>query len=1124
MADAPYQTQNFLLKSLGVVARPADDTVDPGHYLQLDGLEEIEENSLASRLGTTIVNKIGTTAEPLLNGLSVPGVVNTLAKLAGPNYIQLGKAVQQAWRYAGVASPNPLISGNLYRISGTSPGAFSLISSSMSGKPWGSFTYSPSEASYPFIYIGDANQMLKDNGTLAAPQQMGIFQPQYPVQAQAQQLSEIVLDSFVGSSYTTAGFASFTPNSTVETSTSGSAVTSTGLQSVVFAAPWRALFQSLIFDVGGANQETVLILEVTETGFVANFTKTHLTGVTVNEAGWTGTVAASTTATVINTFAGTPISAWPTTLDPADYIGLSLYVGDPNAIQSITLQFNTANGAYFYRTIGQGPLQQTLNAQTDSSTAAEDLILTDTLGVYTPDSGGVTSLNTVPGWTPFLVQLQSFSGAGGADFNDPVMNWQNVTGYQITIVTGAGIATTSFPITVDAASLVLLGGAGPDVFAGVAYDYLFTYFNINDFTESNPCMSMTNVNPPFTTNWVYPRRQPVLLTLTNGSSDSQITHLRIYRRGGTLGDNYRRIDQVPLTAAKGASQTYTDIWSDSDIQQADTISFTNDVPVTSPLQFPLANTSVNAINTTNQVVTVTFGTPYGGFLLYTGTYPVAIGQQISIGNVVAPNFETVIVLTIVRGAPFNQVKGFTAFVQNTHAAGEILSATAIYGQPVTIMAVAFDQAFYGGDPGNPATLYWSAKGNVQAVSSAANEPVSNPGDGITAIVGTAGNLFVSTLQRWWSVAPGSNENSSPTIYPTSVDHGCVGPFAWTLKDGTIFYLGLDGIRTFRGGGGEYISEIIEFVWQNTGPTPIPIADPTQFSTVQVSWWNRWVFFSYVALDGKRHRIVLDVDNKRYRTDDLDAQSMYLEEDTGTLVWGDSQGLVHLDRQLVQYDETNVAGVVTQSPIAFTMQTPYGNQGAPEVQKQYQEFTLDCNTNGNPVAVTLSFDDGETTQAIGTVTTTQRQRINLNLNNGAGFQAYKASLLLTGSGTERIYLFQAKLKYLPLAITRQSLDTYWLRFGTDESKVCKQAFFEYNAAAAISGALYYDGSSTPYFTFTLPEYSGIRNSLRVRFPAVKFRLMRCILTTTADCQIWNESSFEVKPLCQAKGYQKFPMMP
>jgi hypothetical protein len=1103
MADAPYTSANYLFQSKGVAARYVDDALPDGTYLQMDSLEEIEEAGLASRLGTTIVNKVGGIAAPLAtSGFAASKSVHSLAKLSSITPI-LG-VPPGGWRYAGCGQ-------NLYRIRGLNPGAYTLLSSLLSGEPWNSVVFTPEIGGYPYLFIADFNGVLKDNGSLTAPQNAGIFQPQYPVQVEAQSPDEIILDPFTG-------------GSALVSTTTTAPITTAGIQTVPVAdLSGMGLFQSLVIDTGGS-QETVLVIGVTLTGITANFTKAHASGAAVKELGSSTTVAASSTGTITNTIA-TSISTWPTTLDPSDYIGLWLYVGDPNAIQSITLQFNTANGAYFYRTIGQGALQATLNAAIDSTTATSDSIIADTLGVYTAGAGGVTGLSTVPGWTPILLQLSDFSGAGGADFNDPAMNWQNVTDYVITIVTGTGITGTSFPVTISAASLVLFGGFGPDSFAGVSYDYLVTYFNINDYTESNPSMTMTDVNPPFDTNRVLPRRQGVLLTITNGNSDTQVTHLRIYRRGGTLADNYRRIDQVPLTAITGAQQTYLDIWSDAQIQGADTVSFTNDVPVTSPLPIPLNNTFEVAVNTENQVVTVFFSEPYRT-ITFGAIIPVFVGQQMDLGNVVADNFETVIVLSLstVGAGPTRVVVGFTAFVQNTHAAGEPIAATAKYGQPLNIVGIAFDQAFYAGDTFNPNNLYWSAKGNIQAVSSANYEPVSNPGDSITAIVGTAGNLFVSTLQRWWSVAPGSNTSSSPTIYPTSVDHGCVGPRAWTLRDGTVFYLSLDGIRTFKGGGGEYISEIIEFVFQNTGPTPIPIADPTQFSTVQASWWNKFVFFSYVALDGHRHRVILDVDNKRYRTDDIDAQSMLLEEDTGTLVFGDSQGLVHLDRQLVSYDEVNSSGLVTQAPIAITLQTPFGNQSAPQTQKNYAEFTLDANTNGNPVTVNLLFNDGEFSETIGTVTTTERQKVNLSLNNGEGFQAYKVSMLLTGSGIERIYLFQAKIRHLLLGETRTSYDSYDLRLGIDESKILKQIYVETTATAPIICNVYYDSNPTPGFTFTIPEFGGVRNAFRFRLPAIKFRIVRFIFTSASDFILWETSKFEWKPLCQGKGYSTAQLMP
>ena len=101
---------------------------------------------------------------------------------------------------------------------------------------------------------------------------------------------------------------------------------------------------------------------------------------------------------------------------------------------------------------------------------------------------------------------------------------------------------------------------------------------------------------------------------------SQTTYLRWYRRGGTLGDNYSRIDQVPIG---GSPQKYIDIWADYQIEEADTVSFTNDVPVTSTLPVPVLTTLTAAINTTNQVVNVTPASMAN----------ISVSQQINLGNV-----------------------------------------------------------------------------------------------------------------------------------------------------------------------------------------------------------------------------------------------------------------------------------------------------------------------------------------------------------------------------------------------------------------------------------------------------------------------------------------------------------
>lgn len=1083
MSDT-YATYPFLFQSKGIIARFVDDACPPGTYTNMLALEEIEENGLGSRLGSVLVNKTGTAVNAL------PGPIYSLQKLASLN--------SQAYRYASAA-------GNLYRRQSLTPGSYTLIKSGMSGNPWISSVYNPVNTSLPYIFIADTNGMLKDSGTFAAPQQWGIFQPQYPVQAQAQSPTQVILDNYQASSgtYTYTGISGGTIVAPVAT-TLTSAVTVAGIQAVSVAAPTQVgLFQLLTIDTAG-QQEVVLVIQVTAAGFVANFTKTHTSGVAVANKALQVTVPASTTAEVSKSFAGTPISAWPTTLDQEDYIGLYLFVSDPAQIQKIVLSFDCGDGTftsdYFYKVIGQGPLQTLLDTNTDSSTSGADVVLSDTLGLFEPGAQGITQLNTgLNQFTPLLLQLSDFAGAGRADFNDPVFNWANVNGYQVQIVTNDNSSAT-----VEFAALLLFGGAGPDSFAGVSYDWLVTFYNANDGSESNPCMVMSDVNPPNQTNRLYPRRQACLLTATYPTLDSQATHLRWYRRGGTLADNYRRIDQVPITASP---QTYLDIWADDQIAGADTVSFTMDVPVTSSLPVPVLTTLTAPINTTNQVASV----------FPASMANISLKQQVNLGNVAATNYETVIVLTLAAGH-------FTAFVQNTHANAETVAATASYGQPVGIVAQAFDMMWFADDPQNPSYLYYSAKDNPQAVSSANFIPVSTPDDPIMAIVATRANLFVSTVKRWWSISPGTQPGQAPTVYPTAADRGCVAKQGVCVKGETVFYQALDGIRVFTGGGSKYFTQMIEFLFQGVGTTPIVEADQTQLSQTVMAFWNNMVFISYVGTDSDRHRIIWHTEYERWRNDDQNAVSLLFEADTNTLLFGDTNGLIHQDR-VGFYDEVSVGGQVAVGPIEIDLQTPSDDQRSPTIQKNYNEVTLDANTNGQPVTVTLSFNDGEFTEVLGQVTTTQRARVNLNLNNGQGYQAYKCAMQITGAATTgRILLYQAKIRAIPLAETRQSLDTYWMDQGTAESKLCKQIYIDYNASAPISCSVYYDGAEIPWFVFTLPTYFGVRNSFRQRLPAIKFRLIRLVLDSNGeDFQIWDSSGWETKPVAQGKGYEKIPLL-
>jgi hypothetical protein len=368
------------------------------------------------------------------------------------------------------------------------------------------------------------------------------------------------------------------------------------------------------------------------------------------------------------------------------------------------------------------------------------------------------------------------------------------------------------------------------------------------------------------------------------------------------------------------------------------------------------------------------------------------------------------------------------------------------------------------------------------------------------------------------VPPDSPASQPP--FPTKAKHGCIAPFGYIVTEKAIYYMAQDGIRAFAGGDSEYLSLAIEFLLQGIGSSPIVQANLSLLNQTVAAYWNSMLFFSYIGVDGNRHRLIMHTQyQNRWRNDDVDAQSIYLESDTNMLVYGSTIGLVHLDRQNLPYDQVIQGGVLAAGPITINLQTAYSFQESPANQKQYQALQIDCNTAGQTLTATLLFNDGEITLPLGNFSNTQRGKINFAINNGLGQQAYKCSLQITGSVTQFVYLYQAAIEALVLPRTRKTFDTYDMNLGGSDSKFARDVFFQYSAGTAINVSVYYDDNPNPGFTFTMPQAGGIRNPLRVRLPAVSFRTIRFVGTSTQDFLFWQDSCIWMKFQCQGRGYEK-----
>lgn len=1088
MSDQQYATWPAILQSKGIVARTSDDTPPPGFYLNLGNVEELEENTLISRLGSVIINKTGTT----VNALSGPA--HSLARL-------VNTTTGLTWRYAGGGT-------QLYRRTGDTPGPYTSIATGLSGNEWSSIVYRPNLSSYPYIYFADSSKMLKDNGTLSVAQQQGIFQPYTPVQVQVQAPQLIVMDTFESAS----GDYIFSPGISAGTSTRVStslsnAIGGLGVQLAVVSSMENIVpFQLLVIDRGGANQETVLVLSVPydNSGFFASFTKVHSTGATVTEEYLTFTVPANTTQTVTGTSGPYNLNAFPngTLTQGADYIAIFINVGSPENINQIQLLLDVGDGSftedYYTKLILPSIYQDSIIQTADQPTLITQIIYDQAIGVYSQGAASGFQLATGENqWTAVLVQMSDFQTVGRAGLDNPGFTMADINSFQVQIVTAT---TGSSTIGLD--GLICFGGYGPDSFAGVAYDWLYTYYNINTGEESNPCMFMANPQPPQFTDQVIPRRQPVQLTI-EASTDTQVTHNRIYRRGGTLASNFFRVDEIP------ASQiVYIDQAADADIEGATPVSFTNDVPVTSTLPVPVNQTLQIPLNPT--------GTGELLFVFVTSNTGISPHQQVTIGADIDPYQETVIVQDVIA------FDAFTAFIQNAHGVNAPITAESTYGQPCNICALAYNSQWLAGDPNNPQLLYFSNPFAPTSFSAANNIEVGSPDDPIIAIVPFLGSLYVGTRSTWYGISPSQQAGQAPTVYPTTAVHGASGSHGWVTTENEIWHQAVDGIRAFAGGSATYKSQMIEFLFQSyvPGETPIEEANPTELNMTVMAYWNNIVFIAYTGMDGNRYRLMYHTVYQRFRNDSEPAISMFLEKDTNTLLYGTEDGVIHQDR-IGAIDEVNVGGLVVQTPISINIQTPYLDQGSPAAQKNYQELTIDANTNGQTITATLLYNDGEITETVGTFSTTSRQKVNLNLNAGLGQQAYRVSLQLTGATTQQVIFYQVAIRGTVLAETRQSFDTYWSSFGTETSKLLRDAYFDYNSTAPLTAIIYYDQGATAGYTFTLPA-SPVRISTRIRFPAVKFRLFRMVITSTADFQLWPGSFLRVKPILTAIGYNQFPL--
>jgi hypothetical protein len=896
------------------------------------------------------------------------------------------------------------------------------------------------------------------------------------------------------------------------------------------------------------NAETVYITEVLAAGFVANFTKTHAANCQIASNCLTGSVAANTLATISNTgpfnLSFTNIQDQP----DANLVQLYILASNPLAIQQISILFDVGDGTftqdYYSAAVATSPAQTVASGTVAAGTAQVQAVAARAAGGVQVSTVGGNNPSLLPTDYPLLQQMQpsvlnpagtnpwTLVGVRLADFvpngnaGGPNNNWTNVVAWQIQIQTAPTLATN-----VGFDDLVFIGGSDLDSFAGQAYDYRSTYLNINTGCESGPSQIMVATDPT-TFGSFFGASLPIPLAVQRlgiqvtpiQPTDPQVTHINLYRRGGSLTQAWYFVTQIPVGQA-----TFLDTIADSIIEVNNVLNVDADAPVTSLLPSPLNTTlTKSGAGVQNMGPGFTVAQIPNGVTVYPG-------QLVTVGT--AGTQEQAYIIGI--GGTNVDI-----YLQLSHgsASGTIsttMTASTRPQMPMNLMAIAFDKAWLAGDPNNPHVLYYSTTFQPETFPVENSLEIGTPDAPIMALIELQGLLFVFTTKRVYEILGAGS--AVPTVIPTGVKHGMAAQFAWCAAEGVIYYLSYDGIYAFQGGQSTYMTEPVEWIWTGKNFGPVPAINLTQKSQVVMAYWNHEIYCRYIDQSGESHRLIShEVYSYRWRNDDQFAgniTAMYFAEDTGALYVGKDDGMVYQDR-INDFDSGgwNLSGQI-QNPIAYSLQSAQMDLSDADPlnakrNKLFNEFTLDFDSQGQNVTISLLFNGGAgvqngTTLLLGQFSQNGRGQIQIPINTGQGQEALNIGVLLQGQATTAVTFYEVQFRAAPQAEFRQSWDTWWLGQGADDWKMVKQIFAEYRAPnGQVNVQVFTDGNMvSPAFSFILPQTAGThRASTMVRLPAWKYKLIRFVGTSATNFQMYDDTQIEMKSLGTGKGYQRSKISP
>ena len=528
---------------------------------------------------------------------------------------------------------------------------------------------------------------------------------------------------------------------------------------------------------------------------------------------------------------------------------------------------------------------------------------------------------------------------------------------------GPGNVQTHFPAVGN-----LDGGAESSPADSTPYDYRFVFIDANSGNPGNP--SQTMLTDSQVTNGVPAAVHlgQILVTVWGtgaalGSNYANLNQVKVYRRGGSLYDAWRLINQGPnpgLTGGAPAGWTFTDNAADADIVYNEQMETDNDMPVPSTVT-----------SATGAKATISGPTGIGRRTVTVSAGSLSLVTPGTLLHCFFDAPEDIIVESV-------GVSTFVAYFQHSQPNGTTVQADAICGQPCNL-AIPYQQfVIVAGDPNNPHLLYRSKGDEPEAY------PVA-PADGSvsTCACGTPANPIMNLYEFRGQILTLNLYSIYETlIYSGSLvppaqmaERGTVGMRANCKTDNEIWFLSTDGVWSWDGSTCRKRSEAIDPIFHGQEFNGMLPLDYNSAAYNVMAYRRGQVHLLYYYHNQGYHELICEpAFGDRWRKYDFSATNipsfLFTEPDTASMIKALPQANTIefiLDDQYVvsggvDYTADGISSAAAWLPpasydggtsIPFDMVLPWFDMGSPASKKLFEEVLLELDTSGSGPSTGIS---------------------------------------------------------------------------------------------------------------------------------------------------------------------------